>query len=445
MVSIPKNTRKNGITLIALVITIIVLLILAGISISMLAGNNSLLNRATQSKKEFERTGEEELIKLAISGAMIKNKSSYFDEASFQQSLQSQTNRNFDIYTTQGKLRVAFLDNNAYYDIDKNGNIVYIGKSINGLDIGDLVTYTPPEASYLLKRIYSGEEKDENEDTELDETEISNTDSNYSITSWRVLNINGSTVDLVANNQTTGKLYLSNPQGYNNGVKLLNEMCNALYSNEEKGITARSINIEDFEDKFKKETFDSIAEYTSVYNEKIAAYYNKQQYAPCRSIYSKYPNIYAEEYKSVINGITKNDGLKRSEQNNLVEPQIGEETDWKKIGRITDVTSIQPYLTVYTRSNDSLKNDFKKQIYYDMLIRSNSYYTSYWLASRGVWAGDWEASFQLYTVIHGKLTSKTLYTSYGDGRNESYYLLPIITVNTELLKEVENTDNWIIK
>lgn len=43
--------RKNlGITLIALVVTIVVLLILAGISISMLTGQNGILNRATESK-----------------------------------------------------------------------------------------------------------------------------------------------------------------------------------------------------------------------------------------------------------------------------------------------------------------------------------------------------------------------------------------------------------
>ena len=42
------NSYKNssGITLIAMVITIIVLLILAGISIAMLTGDNSLLNKA---------------------------------------------------------------------------------------------------------------------------------------------------------------------------------------------------------------------------------------------------------------------------------------------------------------------------------------------------------------------------------------------------------------
>ena len=40
---------NKGITLIALVITIIVLLILAGVSIAMLSGENSILNRASQS------------------------------------------------------------------------------------------------------------------------------------------------------------------------------------------------------------------------------------------------------------------------------------------------------------------------------------------------------------------------------------------------------------
>ncbi len=56
-----KNFKKkelnnsNGITLIALVITIIVLLILAGISISMLSGDNGILQRATTAKENTER------------------------------------------------------------------------------------------------------------------------------------------------------------------------------------------------------------------------------------------------------------------------------------------------------------------------------------------------------------------------------------------------------
>ena len=52
--------EKNGITLIALVITIIVLLILAGISIMTLTGDNGILKRATEAKEKSEEANEEE-------------------------------------------------------------------------------------------------------------------------------------------------------------------------------------------------------------------------------------------------------------------------------------------------------------------------------------------------------------------------------------------------
>lgn len=48
-----KNNEK-GITLVALVITIIVLLILAGVTILALSGDNGILNRASQSKVSTE-------------------------------------------------------------------------------------------------------------------------------------------------------------------------------------------------------------------------------------------------------------------------------------------------------------------------------------------------------------------------------------------------------
>ena len=61
-----KNRFKNnnGITLIALVITIIVLLILAGISISILTGENGILRRATKTKIRTEEAKIEEEISL---------------------------------------------------------------------------------------------------------------------------------------------------------------------------------------------------------------------------------------------------------------------------------------------------------------------------------------------------------------------------------------------
>ena len=49
-----KNDKNTGITLIALVVTVIVLLILAGVGISMLTGQNGILARAAESKEKTE-------------------------------------------------------------------------------------------------------------------------------------------------------------------------------------------------------------------------------------------------------------------------------------------------------------------------------------------------------------------------------------------------------
>lgn len=44
--------KERGITLVALVVTIVVLLILAGVSISLVLGNNGIIKRAQQAKNE---------------------------------------------------------------------------------------------------------------------------------------------------------------------------------------------------------------------------------------------------------------------------------------------------------------------------------------------------------------------------------------------------------
>ena len=66
-----KINRQNGITLIALVITIIVLIILAGVAISMLSGDNGILNQAASAKQQTEEQSELEQVKLAATASMI--------------------------------------------------------------------------------------------------------------------------------------------------------------------------------------------------------------------------------------------------------------------------------------------------------------------------------------------------------------------------------------
>ena len=66
-------TNNKGITLIALVITIIVLLILAGVSIAMLTGQNGILTQASNAKSDTAKAEIAEKVNLAIQAAYATN------------------------------------------------------------------------------------------------------------------------------------------------------------------------------------------------------------------------------------------------------------------------------------------------------------------------------------------------------------------------------------
>ena len=64
--------NQKGITLIALVITIIVLLILAGVSIAMLTGQNGILTRANDSKIATVEGQVRDAVAIAVSDYRIQ-------------------------------------------------------------------------------------------------------------------------------------------------------------------------------------------------------------------------------------------------------------------------------------------------------------------------------------------------------------------------------------
>ena len=71
-----RRKYEQGITLIALVVTIVVLLILAGISISMLTGENGVITQARNAKETTEQAKVEELVSVAIGSVISKNNGS---------------------------------------------------------------------------------------------------------------------------------------------------------------------------------------------------------------------------------------------------------------------------------------------------------------------------------------------------------------------------------
>lgn len=89
-----KNQR--GITLVALVITIIVLLILAGVSISLVVGQGGILGKATNAVDANEKATVEQEIKLAIADAQME----YYTEWTSNQAVpKGRFYCNLDYYT----------------------------------------------------------------------------------------------------------------------------------------------------------------------------------------------------------------------------------------------------------------------------------------------------------------------------------------------------------
>ena len=116
-----KNMRNKGITLIALVVTIIVLLILAGVSIATLTGENGILTRANDSKTQTEIGEEKEAIGLAYNGVIADNLGDGVSASDLQDELIS---NGYNV-TASGisPITVKFNDSQRVYEIDANGNI----------------------------------------------------------------------------------------------------------------------------------------------------------------------------------------------------------------------------------------------------------------------------------------------------------------------------------
>ena len=114
--------RSKGITLIALVVTIIVLLILAGISISMLMGQNGILNRAAESKREHTVAQEREAIAIAYSASMNVDNIGKVTGLELQNEL-AKIMKNTAVTENDTDLNILFKDTLHRYTISQDGTI----------------------------------------------------------------------------------------------------------------------------------------------------------------------------------------------------------------------------------------------------------------------------------------------------------------------------------
>ena len=289
-----KLKKNKGITLIALVVTIIVLLILAGISISMLTGQNGILNRAQEAKEKTQVANEKEAIGLATMDALTEGKGTISKEI-LTKTMKSYLGKN-DIELT-GNGPWQYVGSDGAYTIGASGKVsqgwVYVYDDTqevkdapvgvtNGkitLNIGDYINYNPgTEASYTSEvgiwqtstyttngPDWSGETQDfqgckaSDYQAALDDPENSDK-KNYgngvalktylasqaNSVKWQVIGADEETGDLLifANNKVGDNLQLKGITGYLHGIDELNNACN-VYGQGKGATGARSLTFDD--------------------------------------------------------------------------------------------------------------------------------------------------------------------------------------------------------
>ena len=241
------------------------------------------------------------------------------------------------------------------------GKTAYVnGEKITGtyltlgmLEIGDYVDYKPDVANdYTVLSINSGY-------------------SNNQIISqenlgWRVFGVNSKgMIDLISSTPTTQTIGFSGSLGYNNSVFFLNDIAAKQYSNSNLETTARSLKVEDIEDRLTEEgveyahnSFDSAIKY----GDTDTAYISGDRY---------YPNIYPYVNGSGINTTNvKTDGIGQSDSY-YTSPTT--ET-YSQAGN-GGLTVTQSFILCLINSNY-----YKNAIFYDLIQMDKSY----WLASRYV-------------------------------------------------------------
>ncbi|MBR3134621.1 MAG: hypothetical protein IKG56_04080 [Clostridia bacterium] len=417
-----KNIRKMedlGITLVALVVTIIVLLILAGVTINMALGNNGLIVKTKMTKEEIRGASvEEERDMWKLGQEAGDNKS--------METLLEEIGPNGKNLLSQNE--IDQIIGNEERGIKPTGKVTIGSRTIefkekydylrNYAKIGDWVEYVPDgEDEYIVRTDYSGYSA-VNEYTLRKE--------NFK---WRVFNINeNGKVILISDNSSNSTFHIYEENynipfaynAYNNVVYLLNDVCNSLYSNINYG-TARSINLEDITHFINQDVIDTIKNENKYGSSRYSIHDNERTY----------PIICLKEESFEIDEI-RGDEYQQSQQDEIIT------------GYAQTNSNVKLYSTeLRIDCNNHFNNSSIKEV-----LDSDK---NYWIATRGTkvtsnyfmygcyYYFPYYKSIELANVLNRSNCSTVVPTHL---KNNSYR--PIVELNNDV-KARKSGDTWILE
>ena len=149
--------KESGITLVALIVTIIVLLILAGVSIAMLTGNNGILSQAQNAKKETEESEKEEKLDLLKQEDLINETLDGVEVDDVTDEKPGELEKE-----DENTLVINSIEDLVFFAYDVTNGNNYSGKTVKlgtSLDFNSTKSYVDPLRTDYEKYGYNGELK----------------------------------------------------------------------------------------------------------------------------------------------------------------------------------------------------------------------------------------------------------------------------------------------
>ena len=404
--------EDKGITLVAMIISIIVLLILATVSISLVI-NNGILDKAKSAVDKYSDGENEEQIKLAYQEhQMAKYTGTDMSDIEYMiDSLEKTYGDNNVTITKEDEtyivtLKINNINKNYYLNNGQTG--IYKTVEDYGVQIGDYISYDcytgvkSDDLYYKSLSTLNGDSDQEFEVTENDKTR-----------KWRVLETN-STGNLMITTadpiQTkTGNNYtLKGKAGYVNGPDELNNI-SKIYGHGLGAVDSRSIKVEDVNKITGQHLNDTFAKYTYTKN--------------------------ADDGKIYLNNVEKSNAtiFLYYENNNP-------KGEWKQLK--SGETSPEIENTYYSYNIGTTTKTLK-------LIRYNDDETtnaSYWLASRAEYCQSIALRYLVQYVAEGSLRNYYLgiFESSGGSHTRSNGVRPVIVLDSNIKFTGSSENGWEI-
>ena len=449
--NVRKLTSQKGITLVALIITIIVLLILAMVSIRLVM-NGGIIDKSKNAVDKYSEEELQEQIKLAYSDWQLGQYTGETRTAA--KYIQDSLNKTYgegtvtNVTETEGVFTVTFSDGREYSYNISTGKTEKVAKwndngdgtwthSITGnkIQIGDIVNYNElsnGEKSYTTDTSKGIGGSVGTKDSTTGKFPLNEKTYKTEDLTWRVLGVNESgQIELISENPTSEDVSLANEEGYLYGSEQLDKMCNDLYGNGTDAQSARSLKIDDV---------DKLAGITTDADKKACTsdYGKKWQY--------RYPTT------TEVSGTR----YMQYRQNNGNWTSISKSSyqKFRMPGENITLSSTNPGYSleiVYTEYHYNIYGKIKKTTYdgktiADLLCKGSSQNNiEQWLSNSYVGANKLMASFGIYYIGDYSALNRALYYSNEECFNYNRYIRPVVILKSNVKLSGNSEDGWTIQ